>query len=255
VKDVVAASTYQAVDATASNGYAVAEQLAVAKNTKVQIASDTCVAAAHKPEEATRLAIHQVQAARDTTIQIGQLTYNIAVERSAHAYDYTTSTVKIATTTNDATLRTAFDNFNVVADKAMVAKDTTMEVVADACRLAADKATTTKATTLQAGQSANRIAVDTITQAYNYATGSVVVEKAMIAMDMIVQVEAKSYTLVANKAAAAEEAAVQSEQFAYQTIARNVGQADEYAVDTGNRTTEKTASTKHSMRQKPKTPW
>jgi hypothetical protein len=41
-----------------------------------------------------------------------------------------------------------------------------------------------------------------------------VVEKAMIAMDMIVQVEANSYTLVANKAAAAEEAAVQSEQFA-----------------------------------------
>jgi hypothetical protein len=77
----------------------------------------------------------------------------------------------------------------------------------------------------------------------------------MIAMDMIVQVEANSYTLVANKAAAAEEAAVQSEQFAYQTVARNVGQADEYAVDTGNRTAEKTASTKHSMRQKPKTPW
>jgi hypothetical protein len=66
----------------------------------------------------------------------------------------------------------------------------------------------------KAGQSAYQIAVDTITQAYNYATGSVVVEKAMIAMDMIVQVEANSYTLVANKAAAAEEAAVQSEQFA-----------------------------------------
>jgi archaellum component FlaF (FlaF/FlaG flagellin family) len=147
VKDVVAASTYQAVDATVSTGYAVAEQLAVAKNTKVQIASDTCVAAAHKLEEATSLAIDQVQAAYDTTIQIGQLAYNIAVERSAHAYDYATSTVKIATTAKDATLRSAFDNFNVVADKAMVAKDTTMEVVADACRLAADKATSTKATT------------------------------------------------------------------------------------------------------------
>ncbi len=251
----MAASTYQAVDATVSTGYAVAEQLAVAKNTKVQIASDTCVAAAHKLEEATSLAIDQVQAAHDTTIQIGQLAYNIFVERSAHAYDYATSTVKIATTAKDATLCTAFDNFNVVADKAMVAKDTTMEVVADACRLAADKATTTKATTLQAGQSASQIAVDTITQAYNYAAGSVVVEKAMIVMDMIVQVEANSYILVANKAAAAEEAAVQSEQFAYQTVARNVGQADEYAVDTGNRTAEKTASTKHSMRQKPKTPW
>jgi hypothetical protein len=151
VKDIVAASTYQAVDATVSTGYAVAEQLAVAKNTKVQIASDTCVAAAHKLEEATRVAIDQVQAAHDTTILIGQLAYNIAVERSAHAYDYATSTVKIATTAKDATLRTAFDNFNVVADKAMVAKDTTMEVVADACRLAADKATTTKATSLQSG--------------------------------------------------------------------------------------------------------
>jgi hypothetical protein len=65
------------------------------------------------------LAIDQVQAAHDTTIQIGQLAYNI--ERSAHAYDYATSTVKIATTAKDATLRTVFDNFNVVADKAMVA--------------------------------------------------------------------------------------------------------------------------------------
>ncbi|CAM6060537.1 unnamed protein product [Sphagnum tenellum] len=180
----------------------------------IDIPSRRC-RSAHKPEEATNLAIDQVQAAHDTTIQIGQLAYNIPVERSAHAYDYATSTVKIATTAKDATLRTAFDNFNVVADKAMVAKDTTMvEVVADACRLAADKATTTKATSLQAGQSAYQIAVDTITQAYNYATGSVVVEKAMIAMDTIVQVEANSYTLVANKAAAAGEAAVQSEQFA-----------------------------------------
>ncbi len=106
MKDVVAASTYQAVDATVSIGYAVAEQLAVAKNTKVQIASDTCVAAAHKLEEATSLAIDQVQAAHDTTIQIGHLAYNIAVERSAHAYDCATSTVKIATTAKDATLRT-----------------------------------------------------------------------------------------------------------------------------------------------------
>ncbi len=56
----MAASTYQAADATVSTGYAVAEQLAVAKNMKVQIASDTCVSAAHKLEEATSLAIDQV---------------------------------------------------------------------------------------------------------------------------------------------------------------------------------------------------
>jgi hypothetical protein len=104
VKYVVAASTYRALDSTVSTGYAVAEQLAVAKNSKVQIASDTCVAAAHKLEEATSLAIDQVQAAHDTTIQIGQLAYNIAVERSAHAYDYATSTVKSSTITESKNL-------------------------------------------------------------------------------------------------------------------------------------------------------